>query len=151
MARETQKEHRDPEYERLLERERLILAATELVYELMEKQNVSKAELARRVDRTRGYLTQLLDGNRNMTLRTLADLAHALDCRIELQAQRHRSRAPATREPKLIHLDSYRGVRTSDRQRMSGSSWRRVASRTSSPDPSKLSGTREDEQVALGS
>jgi transcriptional regulator with XRE-family HTH domain len=74
------------EYQLLLAQEEFILGATELIFELMEKASVTKAELARRVGRTRGYLTQLLDGNRNMTLRTLAELANALGYRPRLDA-----------------------------------------------------------------
>jgi hypothetical protein len=86
------------EYQLLLAQEEFILCATELIFELMEKTGVTKAELARRVGRTRGYLTQVLDGNRNMTLRTLAELAHALGYRPQLDAVPHsakRQRAPS--------------------------------------------------------
>ena len=75
------------EYQVLLAQEEFILGATELIFELMEKTGVTKAELARRVGRTRGYLTQVLDGNRNMTLRTLAELTTALGYRPRLDAE----------------------------------------------------------------
>lgn len=73
-------------YDSLVAQERLILDATELMYELMERTGVSKSELARRTGRTRGYLTQLLAGERNMTLRTLAELSHALGHSLHLDA-----------------------------------------------------------------
>jgi transcriptional regulator with XRE-family HTH domain len=86
------------DYQVLVAQEEFILAATELIFELMEKTGVTKAELARRVGRTRGYLTQLLDGNRNMTLRTLAELANALGYRPRLDAlPRSAKRQPASR------------------------------------------------------
>lgn len=78
---------REPTYQQLVEQERLILAATELIYELLDSQKVTKSELAERLDRTKGYVTQLLAGDRNLTLRTLADLAGALGHRIEVSAQ----------------------------------------------------------------
>lgn len=72
------------EYERLLEEERLILQAQELLCTLMERDEVSRAELARRIGSTRAHITQLLSGNRNLTLRTLAGLSHALGHRVAL-------------------------------------------------------------------
>lgn len=75
---------RTPEYERLLDQERLILDASELVYEMMELRGINRAELARRTGTTRGFITQVLSGSRNMTLRTLADFAHTLGFRITL-------------------------------------------------------------------
>lgn len=83
-------------YDRMVEQERLILEATELIYELMEEKSVTKAELARRVGKTRGYLTQILSGRRNMTLRTLADLAFALGHRLEVESRVLASRRSAT-------------------------------------------------------
>jgi len=70
-------------YRRLLNQESLILEATELICELMQRQGISRRELADRIGRTRGFVSQLLNGSRNMTLRTLADLAYALDHRIQ--------------------------------------------------------------------
>ena len=45
----------------------------------MESQGVSKAELARRVGKSRAYVTQSLSGDRNMTLGSLARFADALN------------------------------------------------------------------------
>ena len=53
----------------------------------MEQQGVHRAELARRVGKSRAYVTQSLSGNRNWTLDTLAKFANALnaDAVIDLQ------------------------------------------------------------------
>jgi transcriptional regulator with XRE-family HTH domain len=77
----------DAEYERLLAEEALILDATELISELMQAKGITRAELAKQIGKTRGFVTQVLSGNRNMTLRTLADLAHALDARAKVVAR----------------------------------------------------------------
>lgn len=77
----------DPEYERLVEEESLILEATERITEVMDAEGISKAELARRLDKSRAYVTQVLDGSRNMTLRTLSDLAFALGYRIRIERE----------------------------------------------------------------
>ncbi|HZV48245.1 MAG TPA: helix-turn-helix transcriptional regulator [Candidatus Dormibacteraeota bacterium] len=73
-------------YRRLLNQESLILEATELICELMQRQGISRRELASRIGRTREFVGQLLNGSRNMILRTLADLTYALDHRIQLRA-----------------------------------------------------------------
>jgi transcriptional regulator with XRE-family HTH domain len=77
---------RDEVYERLLNQEQLILEATELVHELLNATGATKADLAERLGTTRGYVTQVLNGTRNMTLRTLADLGFALGYRVTMSA-----------------------------------------------------------------
>jgi transcriptional regulator with XRE-family HTH domain len=74
------KSTKQSDYEQLLAQERLILDATEAVVVLLQEQNVSRQELARRIGKSKGFVSQLLSGERNMTLRTLADLGHALGC-----------------------------------------------------------------------
>ena len=69
---------KNEDYERLLAQERLILDATETIVGLLEEQKVSRQELARRLGKSKSYVSQLLSGERNMTLRTLADLGHVL-------------------------------------------------------------------------
>jgi plasmid maintenance system antidote protein VapI len=75
-----------PEDMRLYQQEKLILDCTELICEQMEKQEITKTELAKRLGRTKGYITQLLDGRANMTLRTISDMMWALDCGLEVSA-----------------------------------------------------------------
>ena len=65
-------------YERLLRQERLILDVTEALAGALEDGGVTRAELARRLGRTPGFVTQVLGGGRNLTLRTIADIAGAL-------------------------------------------------------------------------
>lgn len=64
--------------DRAFAREGLIYNVTEDLLVLMEQQGVSKKELARRLGRSRSYVTQLLSGTRNMTLGTLSDICFAL-------------------------------------------------------------------------
>ena len=52
----------------------MILLATERIVELMLEQNVSRTELAKRRGRSKGWISQLLAGEANFTLRTLADV-----------------------------------------------------------------------------
>lgn len=67
----------NPEYERLLAEEGLVLEALEALCAFMEQQGVTRAELARRLGTSRANVTQLLRG-RNVTLRTLAAAVHVL-------------------------------------------------------------------------
>lgn len=69
----------------LFQQERVILEATEMVYNIMQEEGVTKAELAERLGRSKGYITQLLNGTANMTLRTLSDVCVALDRNINLE------------------------------------------------------------------
>ena len=50
----------------------------------MEKQKVSRAELARRLQTSRAYVTKLLGGNANFTLQTMAKVAMALGGKVHV-------------------------------------------------------------------
>lgn len=76
----------DPEFRRLYAVEGLVTEAAEFVARLMERQGVSKAELARRLGKSRAYVTQLLRGSTNLTVRTLAEVAYALGAEVKLEA-----------------------------------------------------------------
>jgi transcriptional regulator with XRE-family HTH domain len=53
---------------------------------LLAEHGVTRQELADRLGKSKGYVSQLLNGERNMTLRTLADLGHAFGMRFALRA-----------------------------------------------------------------
>lgn len=74
----------DPKQRPALRAEELLLAATCALSEEMERQGLTKAALAERMGRTRGDITQILSGSRNLTLRTLAEVADALGCKVQL-------------------------------------------------------------------
>ena len=75
-----------PEIARLLAQEELILDITEQLCEFLEKEGISRAELARRLNKSKSFVTQLLGGGRNLTLRTLADVVSVLGgkCKIKI-------------------------------------------------------------------
>jgi transcriptional regulator with XRE-family HTH domain len=77
----------NPEFRRLLTIEALVAEAAETIARLMAEQNVSKADLARRLNKSRAWVTQLLSGKANMTIRTLAEVAHALNAEVKLRSQ----------------------------------------------------------------
>lgn len=72
----------DPEMRQYYYQEKLILEVTELICELMEQKGINKAELARKLGRSKSNVTQLLDGTTNMTLRTVSDTLLALDSKL---------------------------------------------------------------------
>jgi transcriptional regulator with XRE-family HTH domain len=69
---------RDPKYWV----EYLKLVFSEDVGRLMDDQDVSQAELARKLDVSRAYITRLFRGTFNPTLETLAKVALALNARV---------------------------------------------------------------------
>jgi transcriptional regulator with XRE-family HTH domain len=76
----------DPKLAKLLHQEETVLEVTELICELMESRRVTRSQLATLLGKTKGYVSQLLDGKANMTLKTLGDVLFALDCRLVVKA-----------------------------------------------------------------
>ena len=70
---------------RLYQQERAIQEVTDVICELLVEQGVSRSDLARRLGKTKGYVTQLLDGQANMTIRTICDVFSALDRAVHFQ------------------------------------------------------------------
>lgn len=68
----------DKSRRRLLEQERFILEATECLARVMEKENISKVELSEKLGKSKAFVTQVLAGGRNMTIRTFADFMFTL-------------------------------------------------------------------------
>jgi transcriptional regulator with XRE-family HTH domain len=69
------------------ERERLTVWAFDCIAEAMDAQGLSKADIARALGTSRAHVTQLFSGQRNPTLRTLADLAFACDSRVVVNVE----------------------------------------------------------------
>jgi len=80
----------DPEFARLVAQGDLIMEVTETLCELLEKEGVSRKELADRLGKTKGFVSQLLNGGRNLTLRTVADILHVLGYKVSLIPQKLR-------------------------------------------------------------
>src|ERR1700676_5155525 len=62
-----------PENLRLFLQERAVHDVTDLLEASMKEVGVSRSELARRLGVSRSWVTQLLDGEANKTIRTVAD------------------------------------------------------------------------------
>ena len=74
----------DPEFAKLMAQEDLIMEVTETLCELLEKEKISRKELADRLGKSKGFVSQLLNGGRNLTLRTVADILHVLGYKVAL-------------------------------------------------------------------
>lgn len=74
----------DPKFARLMAQGDLIMEVTETLCELLEKEKISRKELADRLGKSKGFISQLLNGGRNLTLRTVADILHVLGYRVAL-------------------------------------------------------------------
>lgn len=77
---------RDPENMRLYQQERVILETSDLISDLLDRTGITKADLAERLGRSKSYVTQLLNGRANMTLRTISDVMWALDSNLAISA-----------------------------------------------------------------
>ncbi|MEG5746603.1 helix-turn-helix transcriptional regulator [Enterobacter asburiae] len=64
--------------EREMASERLVYNTTEDILLAMQDAGVTKGELARKLGKSPSHVSQLLDGTRNMTLKTLSDISYAL-------------------------------------------------------------------------
>lgn len=82
----------NPEYRRLYAIEGVVTDAADLVSRLMEQQGVTKADLSRKLGKSRAWVTQLLSGKANMTIRTFAEVTHVLGAHVRLAAETQQSK-----------------------------------------------------------
>jgi len=73
------------ENRRLLRQEELILDVSVALCDAMDRLSVSRAQLAMRLGKTPAFVTQILSGGRNLTLRTFADVADALNSKVKFE------------------------------------------------------------------
>jgi DNA-binding phage protein len=71
--------------------EEAILDFTEQICEQMEKQKITRAGLAERLGVSRAFITKLLNGNPNLTLKTMMNIVSALKSDLNIQIQPRRS------------------------------------------------------------
>jgi transcriptional regulator with XRE-family HTH domain len=74
----------DYEHRRVFQQESLAFEATEMICTLLKHEGIPKAELAKRIGKSKAYVTQVLSGARNMTLHTFADFAFALGHKVDI-------------------------------------------------------------------
>jgi transcriptional regulator with XRE-family HTH domain len=76
----------DEEGRKLYFREDLIFEVTETISQIMQEKGISKADLSRLASVSKSNITQLLSGDHNMRLTTVADLLYALDSKLQVLA-----------------------------------------------------------------
>ncbi len=64
--------------------ERLIFNVTEDILLAMQDAGVTQSELAKRMGKSRAFVSQILDGTRNMTLKTLSDINFILGTELKV-------------------------------------------------------------------
>jgi antitoxin component HigA of HigAB toxin-antitoxin module len=77
--------NKTPERQRAFAQEGLLLDATEILLRAMKRENMLKAELARYLGCSKAHVSEVLNGRRNMTLRTLSDFAGALGYEVKVR------------------------------------------------------------------
>ncbi len=67
-----------------VQKETLKILVTGEILKVMQEKSINKAELAKRLRTTPANVTQMLNGNRNLTLDSLYDIACALGSRVNV-------------------------------------------------------------------
>jgi transcriptional regulator with XRE-family HTH domain len=101
---------------RLLKQEELILEATEALSRALRDSRSSKAALARSLGRSKAFVSQVFGGGRNLTLRTMADIADALGYEISIRASPAQDRVPL----RVVSVAYHASRRGPDVQKPSG-------------------------------
>lgn len=86
-----------------LDAERLILQTTELILAEMEVASLTRTQVASKMGKSKAHVSQMLNGTRNMTLRTLASFGHTLNIQFSVAVE---SKA-AHRGFRRAHLTSF--------------------------------------------
>lgn len=76
----------EPRYAAIYAEEAAMVDASELIAEALERSGMSQADLARALGVSRSEITARLQGERNITVRTLAQTLHALGSSLSLGA-----------------------------------------------------------------
>lgn len=71
---------------RLFLKESAKFSCTELILKMMRDQEVSQSELARRLGKSRGWVSQLLSDDGNRTIETLSDVFFCLGYSLQISA-----------------------------------------------------------------
>lgn len=72
------------------------------VFEIMQAQGITQAELARRLKKSRAHVCKILGGDANLTLDSLAALSAALECRIDVHFENPKSFTTSPKSQKNV-------------------------------------------------
>jgi transcriptional regulator with XRE-family HTH domain len=115
----------DPKNMRLYQQERAIYEVTALLESEMVRLGVSRSDLAKRLGKTKGWVTQLLDGDANKTIRTIADAFAVLGCEFnsscrEIQVSNYTPPAEHAMNQRVDSPDPSMKKRAKVRERVAG-------------------------------
>ena len=79
----------------------VLLDVTEGIVKRMIEQGVRRTDLAERLGTSRAYVTKLLDGQENMTLKTLVRVANALEMKVDAKFVPRERSAKASKKPRV--------------------------------------------------
>ncbi len=77
----------EPSSRRLLRQEELLADVAEHLQSVMRSEGLTQAEVARRLGKSRSFVCEALGGDRNLTLRTVAELADAMGQRLCIHSE----------------------------------------------------------------
>lgn len=77
-----------------------IMDVTESICAILEEKKMERKDLANNMNKSKGYISQILNGERNMTLATLAEICHALGYKPAIKFKKH--------EEHVVYEDSFK-------------------------------------------
>lgn len=104
----------DRDYDAIYAQESAMVDASELIARALAATGTTRAQLARQLGVSRAEVTARLKGERNITVRKLAETLHALDERLVLSTEPRRPRRSKTREWKLDRPTQHRVARVGE-------------------------------------
>ena len=95
----------DKREEKAFARESLIYNVSEDLLVIMEQLKVSKAELAKKMGKSKAHISQLLSGNRNLTIGTLSDICFELGLEAKVEFPGFDLKNPEYQQPVKWQLE----------------------------------------------
>lgn len=84
--------------------EALIVDVAEQIWAAMDAAKVTKSEIAERLGKSKAFISQMLNGSRNMTLRSLADIAQCVGYKVRLSLK-HEGSVDAWQPAPVLHFN----------------------------------------------
>lgn len=90
------------------------------LYDLNEKEGLKQKDIAERLGRNDPtYISRCLAGQKNMTLRTIHDLARAMDSRLEISFKPYEAMTPTNNRPERVAVPLEITAQPANRRRTS--------------------------------
>lgn len=103
--------HSSKANEKAFARADLVMNVTEDILVAMEAAGITKAQLARKLGKSKAFVSQTLNGSRNMTLNTLSDLCYEIgvsaNIDIKQPAKMQNDNVNYSNYDNIYHFDTY--------------------------------------------